>query len=55
MRIIKWIAFTLLAIGTTGLLVSEFVTHWGTTATLIFAIFNISGLIIIIYFLQRKA
>jgi hypothetical protein len=40
-------AFILLIIGTIGLLVNEFVADWGRAPTLIFAIFNCIGLVIL--------
>jgi len=46
-KVIKLTAFILLIIGTIGLLVNEFVTDWGRTTTLIFAIFNSIGLLIL--------
>ena len=42
---IKLSGFILLAIGTAGLLVNEFVFSWGRTATVTFAIINLVGLI----------
>ena len=46
-KVIKLTAFILLIIGTVGLLVNEFVSDWGRSATLIFAIFNCIGLLIL--------
>ena len=43
----KVIAFLLLIVGTTGLLVNEFVFDWGRVATLVFAVLNVIGLIIL--------
>ncbi len=40
-------AFILLIIGTVGLLINEFIFDWGGVATVVFAIFNIAGLIIL--------
>ncbi len=40
-------AFILLIIGTAGLLINEFVFDWGEVATVVFAIFNIAGLVIL--------
>ena len=40
-------AFILLIIGTAGLLINEFVFDWGGVATVVFAIFNIAGLVIL--------
>ncbi|MFC2068496.1 hypothetical protein ACFLTP_05770 [Chloroflexota bacterium] len=45
----KLSAFILLIIGTVGLLINEFVFHWGTPATIIFAVFNFVGLTILAY------
>jgi hypothetical protein len=44
---IKLTAFILLVIGTIGLLVNEFIADWGRAPTLIFAIFNCIGLVIL--------
>jgi len=46
-EITKLSAFILLGIGTTGLLINEFVFDWGRVATLSFAAINIVGLIIL--------
>jgi hypothetical protein len=46
-RAFKLAAFILLIIGTVGLLVNEFVADWGRAPTLIFAIFNCIGLVIL--------
>ena len=43
-------AFILLIIGTAGLLVNEFIFDWGGVATVVFAIFNIAGLVILALF-----
>jgi hypothetical protein len=43
----KVIAFLLLIVGTAGLLVNEFVFYWGRVATLVFAVLNVIGLIIL--------
>jgi len=43
-EVAKLTAFTLLIIGTIGLLVNEFVTDWGRGVTITFAIFNFVGL-----------
>ena len=45
MKKIELTAFVLLAIGTIGLLLNEFVFTWGSSATLIFAAANIIGLV----------
>ncbi len=50
----KTIAFTLLIIGTLGLLLNEFVFTWGTTATLIFAVANMIGLVMLGFSLRPK-
>ena len=42
-KIVKLIAFILLAIGTVGLLLNELVLDWGRVATLIFAVSNLIG------------
>lgn len=46
--------FILLLIGTAGLLINEFVVHLGTATTLIFALFNVIGLILLGSWLFRK-
>ncbi len=43
-EVVKLGAFILLGIGTLGLLINEFVFHWGSTATLTFAVVNVVGL-----------
>lgn len=43
-KVTKLSAFILLIIGTTGLLINEFVFDWGRAATITFAAFNIAGL-----------
>ena len=40
-------AFILLIIGTVGLLINEFIFDWGRVTTVVFAIFNITGLVIL--------
>lgn len=47
-------AFILLLIGTFGLLLNEFVFTWGRTGTLIFAVANIVGLVILGFSYWRK-
>ena len=47
--IAKLSAFIILIIGTIGLLINEFVFDWGTSATIIFAVFNFVGLTILAY------
>ena len=44
---VQLIAFTLLILGTTGLLLNEFIFSWGRPATLIFAFANLIGLVIL--------
>lgn len=44
---IEWCPFVLLIVGTLGLLANEFVFDWGRTATLVFAIFNVAGLLVL--------
>jgi len=48
-EIAKLIAFILLIIGTTGLLVNEFVTDWGRGITVTFACLNVLGLVLLIF------
>ena len=48
-------AFVLLSIGTIGLLVNEFAFNWGRVATLVFAVGNLVGLVILaITYLRAK-
>jgi len=47
-KLIHWLAFILLIIGTIGLLMNEFVTDWGRGATITFACFNALGLIALV-------
>jgi hypothetical protein len=44
---IKLTAFILLIIGTIGLLLNELVADWGRPPTLLFAVFNCIGLVIL--------
>ena len=44
-KVIELSAFVFLLIGTLGLLMNEFVFDWGRTATLIFAVVNVIGLL----------
>jgi len=44
-KILEMSAIVSLVVGTTGLLANMFFLDWGRTATLVFAVFNISGLI----------
>jgi hypothetical protein len=39
------LAFALIAVGTTGLLLNEFIFDWGRFATLSFALLNVLGLV----------
>jgi len=48
-KVAKLSAFILLIIGTTGLLINEFVFDWGRVATLSFAAINIVGLSILAF------
>ena len=43
-EVIKRVAFTLLVIGTLGLLINEFAFDWGRAATLTLAAVNVIGL-----------
>jgi len=45
----KLSAFILLIIGTTGLLMNEFIFDWGRVATLTFAALNVIGLAILAF------
>lgn len=47
-NVIERIPFILLIIGTLGLLLNEFVFDWGSIATLIFAILNVIGLLVLL-------
>ena len=47
------IGFSLIIIGTIGLLINEFAFNWGTVATLTFATMNLAGLILIYIFVLR--
>jgi len=47
-EIAKLIAFILLIIGTTGLLLNEFVTDWGRGITITFACLNVLGLVALV-------
>ena len=48
-EVLKLTSFILLIIGTLGLLITEFVFEWGSTATLIFAALNVVGLATLAY------
>lgn len=43
-KILEGSAMVSLVVGTVGLLANMFFLDWGTTATLVFAAFNVSGL-----------
>lgn len=47
MKIAGWLTLIALIIGTGGLLINEFVFHWGRTATVTFAVFSVIGLVIL--------
>ncbi|MFC2033958.1 hypothetical protein ACFLTT_00950 [Chloroflexota bacterium] len=47
MGIIKPAGFALIAIGTVGLLITEFIFDIGRTATITFAVLNAAGLLIL--------
>ncbi len=46
-KVIEVSPFVLLIVGTLGLLANEFILDWGTLATLIFAVSNVIGLILL--------
>jgi len=46
---IKIAAFTLLIIGTIGLLLSELIFGWGRALTITFAVFNFLGLVLLAF------
>jgi membrane-bound ClpP family serine protease len=48
-EVAKIIAFILLIVGTIGLLLNEFVSGWGRSATITFACLNFVGLIALAY------
>ena len=48
-KIARVTAFTLLIIGTLGLLVNELIFDWGRIPTLVLAAFNVIGLILICF------
>ena len=52
-RVIEIIPFVFIIFGTLGLLLDEFLFDWGRVTTLIFAVSNISGLIVL-YILDRN-
>jgi hypothetical protein len=41
------LAFALIAIGTSGLLLNDFILEWGRLATLVFAASNVLGLVLL--------
>ena len=47
------IGFSLIAIGTIGLLINEFAFNWGSVATITFAVMNLTGFVILIYIYFR--
>ena len=53
-EVAKLTAFILLIIGTTGLLVNEFVTDWGRGVTIVFAVSNFIGLAVLVITYLRK-
>jgi hypothetical protein len=53
-KVLVWLNPTLLLIGTVGLLLNEFYLGWGSTATLIFALFNIIGIALLISISLQK-
>ena len=53
---INLFAFIILIVGTAGLLVNEFIFDMGRTGTIVFAAFNVVGLIILaIAYFRRKS
>ncbi len=46
---IRGVGFLLVAVGTVGLLMNEFILEWGQAATLAFALANVVGLVAIGY------
>ena len=52
--VIKLVAFILLAVGTIGLLLNEFVFDWGSSATLAYATLNVVGLVMLAFTMWRK-
>ena len=46
-EIARLTAFILLITGTTSLLVNEFIFDWGSVGTLVFAVFNSLGIVIL--------
>jgi len=52
--VIKLVAFILLAVGTIGLLLNEFVFDWGRSATLVSAALNVVGFVMLAFTIWRK-
>ena len=52
--VIKLVAFILLAVGTIGLLLNEFVFDWGRAATLAYAALNVVGFVMLAFTIWRK-
>jgi len=48
-EVAKLSGFILIIIGTLGLLINEFIFHWGSTATITFAAVNVVGLAILAF------
>ena len=48
-NITRIISFSLIIIGTLGLLLNEFVVDWGTCATITFDCLNVIGLVILAF------
>lgn len=48
------ITASLLIIGTTGLLLNEFILGWGTVATITFALFSGIGILILISSIRKN-
>jgi len=53
-ELLKLVAFILLAMGTIGLLLNEFIFDWGRTATLVSASLNIVGLCMLAFTIWGK-
>ena len=45
----RLIAFILLAIGTLGLIINEFIFDWGSAATITFAAINVVGFVVLAF------
>lgn len=48
-NITRVIGFSLIFLGTIGLLINEFAFNWGSVATLTFAAMNLAGFVILMY------